>query len=105
MKELNVLIDDKELEKLFTTGTSKKLALPADIAEKFFATVQKIESAKNIYDLWADSGLKFEKLRGKGNYYSMRLSKKYRLVMEVLWQNEKKTLGEFILKTISNHYS
>ena len=102
---MDVSIDDKELEKLYTTGNSRKLALPRDIADRFLATVQKIESAKNIYDFWADPGLKFEKLQGKGQRYSMRLSKKYRLEMEVIWQDEKKTVGDFVLKTISNHYS
>ena len=55
-----VYIDNKELEKLYVTGKSKKLKLRAEIIEKFFSTVQKIDAAKDIYDIWANSGLNFE---------------------------------------------
>jgi len=102
---LDVYIDDKELEKLYTTGRSKKLKLPDQVVEKFFALVQKIDSAVSIYDFWQDSGLNFKKLEGKNkNRYSMRLSGKYRLEMDITWENEEKTIGIFSLITISNHY-
>jgi len=48
---LDVYIDDKELIKLYETGKSKKLKLQPEIIEKFFATIQKIEAAEDIYDL------------------------------------------------------
>jgi proteic killer suppression protein len=80
---LEVHLNDKELEKLYTTGKSAKLKLPENIIDKFFATIQKIEAAITIKDLLADKGLKFEKLKGSRNRYSMRLSAKYRLEMEV----------------------
>jgi len=102
---LDVIINDKELEKLYTSGNSKKLKLPEQVIEKFFSTIQKIEASIAIYDLWADKGLRFEKLRGFENRYSMRLSSKYRLEMEVEWKDDKQTIGRFYLLTISNHYS
>jgi len=102
---LNVFIDDKELEKLYETAKSNKLRLPAQVIDKFLATVQKIEAATTIYDLWADSGLNFEKLKGYKNRYSMRLSGKYRLEMEIKWLNDDQIQGDFILKTISTHYN
>ena len=101
---MNVYFNNKELEKLYTAGFSKKLKLPEPVIDKFFATVQKIESAVCIYDLWNDKGLKFEKLKGHQNKYSMRLSGKYRLEMEVNWKDTDKTIGDFVLLTISNHY-
>jgi plasmid maintenance system killer protein len=101
---LNVYIDEKELEKLYSNGFSKKLKLPELIIDKFFATIQKIEAASSIYDLWNDKGLNFEKLKGTKNRYSMRLSGKYRLEMIVNWKDQKETIGDFILVTISNHY-
>jgi toxin HigB-1 len=101
---LIVHIDDKDLIKLYETGSSKKLRLTENVIEKFFATVQKIESAINIYDFWKDSGLKFEKLKGYKNRYSMRLSGKHRLEMEITWTNNDQTIGEFYLITISGHY-
>ena len=60
---MNVYIPDKDLKKLYVTGTSKKLKLPKDIIEKFFASVQKISAAKDIYDLWKDPSLNFEKYK------------------------------------------
>ena len=99
-----VNIDDKDLIKLYETGSSKKLRLPENVIEKFFATVQKIESATTILDFWKDSGLKFEKLKGYKNRYSMRLTGKHRLEMEITWTNNDQTIGEFYLITISTHY-
>jgi len=101
---LESILDDKELVTLYTTGKSKKLRLPQLVTDKFFSTIQKIEASVDIYDLWNDKGLKFEKLRGSENTYSMRLSGKYRLEMEVDWKDDKRTVGIFHLLTISNHY-
>lgn len=96
---------NKELEKLYITGKSKKLKLPNDIIEKFFARIQQIEAAKDIYDLWNDKGLNFEKLTNTENSFSMRLKIKYRLEMEIDWKNNELTIGDFIITDISNHYS
>lgn len=96
---------NKELEKLYTTGKSKKLRLPADIIEKFFARLQQIEAANDIYDLWNDKGLNFEKMVNTENSYSMRLKIKYRLEMDIDWKNNELTIGDFIITDISNHYS
>jgi proteic killer suppression protein len=96
---------NKELEKLYTTGKSKKLRLPNDIIDKFFARLQQIEAAHDIYDLWNDKGLKFEKLTNTENSYSMRLKLKYRLEMDIDWKNNELTIGDFIITDITNHYS
>jgi hypothetical protein len=34
----------------------------------------------------------------------MRLSGKNRLLMEITWQDEKQSIGIFMLTEISNHY-
>jgi len=101
---LRVFINDRDLLKLYETGRSKKLNLPAEVIDKFFATVQKIESALTIYDLWNKPGFKFEKLKGFKNRYSMRLTGKYRLEIEITWTNPDQTTGDFYLITISAHY-
>ena len=97
--------DNKDLEKLYTEGKSGKYRLPDDIIDKFFARLQQIEAANDIYDLWNDKGLNFEKLQGHESRYSIRLKLKYRLEMIVEWQNNEKSVGEFIIIDISNHYS
>ena len=35
---------------------------------------------------------------------TLRLNQKYRLEMEIAWENEAQTIGKFYLQTISNHY-
>lgn len=102
---MNFTFRNKELEKLYVTGKSKKLKLPNDIIEKFFARLQQIEAANDIYDLWNDKGLNFEKLTNTENSYSMRLKIKYRLEMDIDWSNKELTIGDFVITEISNHYS
>lgn len=98
--------DNEDLEKLYSEGKSKKYnKLSSDIVDKFYARIQQIESAIDIYDLWNDRGLNFEKLQGYKSRYSMRLKLKYRLEMIVEWQNNENTIGEFIIIDITNHYS
>jgi toxin HigB-1 len=101
---LIVHIKNKELIKLYESGISGKLRFPAVVTDKFFATIQKIESAVNIYDLWKDASLRFEKLKGFKNRYSMRLTIKYRVEMEINWMDPDQTTGEFIILEISSHY-
>jgi toxin HigB-1 len=98
---LEVHIDDKELVRLYESGKSKKLKLRQEIIDKYFATIQKIDAANDIYDLWHDPSLNFEKYK---KHYSIRLTGKYRLEVEIKWMNDEKTIGEFHLVAISNHY-
>jgi plasmid maintenance system killer protein len=102
---LDVILNNKELVNLYTCGKSRKLKLPDQVIDKFFATIQKIEAAININDLRKDNGLHFEKLKGFDCSYSMRLSLKYRLEITIEWIDENQTIGKFYLNTISNHYS
>jgi len=101
---LEVKVDDKELIKLIETGKSRKLRLPDNVAQEFFAALQEVEFAGTIHDLWKRPKRKFEKLRGHASRYSMRLTGKYRLEMEVTWTNTEKTVGIFLIDEISNHY-
>jgi len=96
--------ENKDLEKLYTTGRSRKYRIPDDIIEKFFARIRQIESAYNIYDLWSDKGLNFEKMQGSESRWSMRLKLKYRLEMTIEWQDSGQTIGEFIITDITIHY-
>ena len=101
---MEVHIKSKELQKLYEKGTSKKLKLPDNIIDRFFATIQKIDAAIDIYDLWNDPGLNFEKLKGKNNKFSIRLNITYRLEISINWKNESQTIGDFYIEKISKHY-
>jgi plasmid maintenance system killer protein len=102
---LEVRIEDKELLKLIETGASRKLRLPENVVDEFLVVLQDIDAAETIHDLWTKSPKrKFEKLRGHASRYSMRLTSKYRVEMEVTWTNDTKTIGIFLMDEISNHY-
>lgn len=101
---MEVYIEDKELKTLYTTGKSRKLKIPEPVVDKFFSTIKKIRSSTTIHDFWHDPSMKFEKLQGFKNRYSIRLTGKYRLEIEIQWINEQKTTGKFYLKEISVHY-
>ena len=60
---MEVFLNNKELEKLYETGESRKLKLEKQVVEKFFATILKIEATVGVKDLLADKGKRFEKLR------------------------------------------
>jgi proteic killer suppression protein len=100
---MEVEIDDKEILKLYETGKSKKIRLPKDAIEKFFLRINLLFAAKDIYDLWKDPAAKFEKLSGE-NRYSMRLNIKYRIELEVDWENKEHTIGIFKIVDINTHY-
>lgn len=100
---MDVIFKNKELEKLYKTGESRKLRLPQDIIKEYSFCVQSIIDAADIYDLWNDKSLNFEKLTNT-ELYSMRLKRKYRLEMTIDWQNELCTIGIFGLTDITNHY-
>jgi len=101
---MEVLVKNKELQKLYETGKSKKYPLPKNIIDEFTYCVQVLEAAETIYDIWNDKSLKFEKLKGTENSYSLRLNKKYRLEMDIDWINQECTIGIVEVTEISNHY-
>jgi len=66
--------------------------------------LQQLEAAINIYDLWKTPSLNFEKLEGFENRYSVRLSKRWRLEVEIDWEDKEKTKGIIYIVDISKHY-
>lgn len=96
---------NKELIELYTKGKSRKYKdLPQNVITKFVARIGQIEAATNIYDLWNSPALKFEKLKGSDNLYSIRVDLKWRLEIEIQWEDDSKKRGIFFIKELSNHY-
>ncbi len=94
---------NKHLEELYTAGKSKKYRFvdPA-AANKFVEAVAVIKSAEIVQDFWQLRSLNFESLGG--NNYSMRLSKKARLILEIQWENEEKQKGAVTIVDVTKHY-
>lgn len=101
---MEIRFNNKKLETLYTTGKSSKYKLQKKDIESFFEVVAILEAAKDIYDLWKQPSLNFERLESFSSRYSARMNGKYRLEMSVEWQDEKMMVGIFGLEDISNHY-
>jgi plasmid maintenance system killer protein len=95
---------NKDLEKLYTEGRSKKYKLPAHLIKKYTLRLQTIHAAENIYDFWQNPALNFEKLQGTYHTFSMRLDRKWRLILILDFQDEAKTIAHVSIEDVNNHY-
>ena len=97
--------DNKHLVELYTTGSSKKFKfLNAKAVENFLRCVESIDAANSIHDWWGLPGLNFEKLRRRGNVFSMKIDNTHRLELEIDFEDEDKTKGFVTILTVSKHY-
>ena len=103
-RALEILFSNKHLQTLYEKGSSPKYRLDKRVLENFFEAVAILEAAKDIYDLWRQPSLNFEKLKGFDNRFSARLNRKWRLEMTIEWTDEKMTIGIIGLEEISSHY-
>ena len=101
---MEVKFINKHLEELYSTGKSKKYkTVPADVIKKLPRAVIILEQIEIIQDIWKYPGYNFEKLEGI-NQYSIRLGRTWRLIMEIDWTNDEKTIGIIGLEDLSHHY-
>jgi len=101
---LEIRFHNNKLKTLYVSGKSSKYKLDKQVITAFFEVVTILEAAKDIYDLWRQPSLNFEKLTGSTNRYSARITKQYRLEMSIEWQNDASTVGILELEDITNHY-
>lgn len=102
---MDVTCNNKHLLKVYKTGKqSKKYRLQQDIIDRFLMRVETLKAVETIHDLWQHPALKFEKLQGYENRFSIRINRQYRLEVEIEWKNDEKTKGVIDLLDISNHY-
>ena len=95
---------NKKLERLYTTGKCTKYKLDKVTVYNFISTIDIIDAAKDIYDFWDEPALNFEKLTNCKKRYSFRIDKKYRLEVEIVWEDKNKTIGIVAIEEISKHY-
>jgi len=101
---LKVEFRNAQLQKLYEEGRARKYPLDAAIIRRFVKVVEWLKAARDIYDLWKLPSLNFEALQGSSERYSARVSGKYRIEMEIDWENEEKTNGLVGIVELSNHY-
>lgn len=97
-------IKDKSLIELYTKGKSKKIKIPVNLVKKFIEKVNRIEAADTINDLRYPPSMRFEKLAGFKNRYSIRLNIEYRLEFEIEFEDKAQTRGKITIICISKHY-
>lgn len=101
---MTVNFKNAHLEELYTTGKSKKYKIvPPDVVRKLPLAVRILQQLNIIQDIWKYPGYNFEKLEGT-NQYSIRLGRIWRLIMEIDWTNEEKTVGIIGLEDLTHHY-
>jgi plasmid maintenance system killer protein len=101
---LKVVFINEELERLYERGRSRKYRLDEGTIKRYSLVVRWLQVAVDIYDLWKQPSLKFEKLQGYERRYSARVTLKYRLEMEIDWEDSEQTVGIIGIIDLSKHY-
>lgn len=101
---MEVVFKNGHLQELYTTGKfSKYKSVPPKVVKKLPLAVRILQQLEIIQDIWKYPGYNFEKLKGT-NQYSMRMDRTWRLIMEIDWTNEEKTVGIIGLEDLTHHY-
>lgn len=80
---MNIVFADDDLDRL-ETDPAFSMGLPPAVVTAYRKRMQAIRTATDSRDLRAMKSWHFEKLKGKrGDQYSMRLNRQYRLVFEL----------------------
>ena len=96
---------NKHLLKLYAEGRSKKYPfMDKTLCEKLVERINRIEAAKDIFDLRNPPSMEFERLAGYPNRFSIRITRKYRLEFEIEFEDKKWTLGRVLIVDVSKHY-
>jgi proteic killer suppression protein len=74
------------------------------VIKKFRKTVLLLEGIENVAQIQLFRGLNFERLKGDlKDFYSVRVDKKYRLILSVEGEQFLKA-EELIIEELTNHY-
>lgn len=95
---------DKNLLDLYTKGKSRKYRFEKNVIKNFVKRIASIENANTIFDLWKPPSMRFEKLEGYQNRFSIRINDQFRLEFDIDFEDENKTKGKVKILTISKHY-
>ena len=101
---MEVIFKNEHLQELYTSGKSSKYKkVSIQVVRKFPLAVRILQQLNIIQDIWKYPRYNFEKLEGT-NQYSIRLGRTWRLIMEIDWTKEEKTIGIIGLEDLTHHY-
>ncbi len=96
---------NKHLAELYTKGRSRKYPfMDKALCRKLVERINRLEAAKDIFDLRNPPSMEFEKLAGYPNRFSIRITRQYRVEFEIEFEDEKKTFGRIVIVNVSKHY-
>ncbi len=95
---------NRHLKTLYETGRSKKYPLQKQVIHSFFQVMAAVDAAVDIHDLQQRPSFNFKRMKGTESRFSLRINRKYRLEVEIDWENEEKTIGILRIDEISTHY-
>ena len=101
---MEFIFANKILIDLYTIGKSKKIKLSKNLVKKFIERINRIEAADTINDLRNPPSMKFERLEGYENRFSIRLNIEYRLEFEIDFEDSEKLRGKATIPRVSKHY-
>ena len=104
---MNVEFEDKTLEELFFTGTTKDKKykrLPQDIVKRYVKMVNYLRAARRIEDLFLINSLHYEKKEGNlKDTEAVWINNQYRLLFKSS-PNEQGIIVNALITEISKHY-
>jgi len=104
---MNVEFEDKTLEELFFTGTTKDKKykrLPQDIVKRYVKVVNYLRAARRIEDLFLINSLHYEKKEGNlKDTEAVWINNQYRLLFKSS-PNEQGIIVNALITEISKHY-
>ncbi len=107
LTNIKILFDfsNKHLLKLYVEGRSKKYPfMDKALCEKLVERINRIEAAKDIFDLRNPPSMEFKRLAGYPSRFSIRITRKYRLEFDIEFEDKKCTLGRVLIVDVSKHY-
>lgn len=98
---MKVKFNNIDLERIFLGETDGKREYGSSVVKSFIKTIELLKQIENVSDIWQYKGLNFEKYN---DFYSVRVNKKYRLILTV--EDEELIHAEtLIVEKLTNHYS
>ncbi|MDR1918131.1 MAG: type II toxin-antitoxin system RelE/ParE family toxin [Tannerellaceae bacterium] len=104
---MDIVFEKEYLRELYETGktTGKKYRFQPQVAEKYRKTVDLLESATSIEDLFFINSLHYEVLKGdKKGISSVRVNNQYRIEFTVSKEESETIITVCNIKELSNHY-
>lgn len=100
---MKIKFKNQKLEIVYLSKSrTQKYPLQPDVLINFVEAIEDLENATDLSQIKNRRGFNFEKYR---DYYSIRISRKYRLEFDIEYADEfQTTVDSIVILELSNHY-